>query len=1269
MVFAVNQDSKGRRKTRFGGPTYKRKASMNKYVIASAAIINLLLFFSLLNGEQAIVCSQQQALFCDDFSNGLNPLWTQDGSCTWNVSDGQVRASLSGCGLACALKVQDTTWTDYTFEYDVRGNAGVDKAVVFRINETQGYVFSIRSDWSGDEAYLHVPGINYAQIVQFPSQNGVWYHVEISCQGNHIVVKVDGTKIIDYIDVANSCPTGGIIVHCGTGMACVCDVSFDNVVVKAIYSGPTWHVATNGDDVLGDGSSAYPFATVQRGINAAANGDTVLVLKGEYGGTWSILSKSIFIIAANPAFHQTVVMPGSNGESIIVDNCDSVSVEGFYFFNDVEPQVQSAISIRSESTCSIRRSVVYTPWLANSIHCDPTSKIAVRQCALKSSECTIDLMGSNSSVINCTFLGGSDAICVSGDSALILNNAILNYSNAGIVGADLQCEVDYNLFWNNSVNYMNSNQGVHDLVANPLFDCLTAIDIFCDFPAFPPRWSPCKNAGIPIPEYNDPDGTRNDIGAFYRSSQTFIPDDYPFLSEALSWAVDGDSIVYRSGVHAESSFVDIWDLRDIWIVGEEENQSSILEPAVAGKSILKLNPSVSFNEFDPIESDWHVANLVFRNSEGAPALWVQNNDYQGFVVHNCRFEDNQADSGAGLYLIADEFADCSVGNNDFVNNGGGFGVALFLECPLSDFGYQAVSVTQNRFVGNTGISIFETSALGLGIELEANSNLFHSNVAVLHISNGGCEWSAWTGNRWIKNIVSSGGCVHDAEYARTSNIFAGNSLILNSFPNQPGVAVNARGRHLYFERNLIALTENGSGAVISDTTDGFLIINVTCNDSWGNDLGNYLYSKLDSTNISEDPLLCDTSSVSLALYNISPCLPEFNQCGVKIGADTIGCLGPPSISAPGIQDEMINNVVSVNPTFFWRFHDYSGLLQTAFEIAVGTDNDWQFSEMWNPAPFVSADTFVVYNGAPLVDGATYWLRLRVNNGLAWSEWSELTFRMNSVPGVPEMRLPVDLAIVNTEHPTLVVRNPSDAENDSMLITFELSADSFATSIFPIEVKMSSDSLTSLWVNFPLNEDLRFWWRVTASDYYEESGYSQVRSFWINSVNSTPTAFSLLSPPNGASPALPFNVPEFTWQNSLDIDPGDSVKFTLQLAIDPSFSFMSQITGLTSPNYLPATPLEWGRRYWWRVKAEDKSTGVRWSNETFDFKIMALGDADGSGTVTISDVVYLINYIFGGGPAPNPIESGDADCSGAVTISDVVYLINYIFAGTAAPCEG
>ncbi len=62
-----------------------------------------------------------------------------------------------------------------------------------------------------------------------------------------------------------------------------------------------------------------------------------------------------------------------------------------------------------------------------------------------------------------------------------------------------------------------------------------------------------------------------------------------------------------------------------------------------------------------------------------------------------------------------------------------------------------------------------------------------------------------------------------------------------------------------------------------------------------------------------------------------------------------------------------------------------------------------------------------------------------------------------------------------------------------------------------------------------------------------------------------------------------------------------------------------------------------------------------------------GDADGSVSISIADAVFLITYIFGGGPAPEPATTGDADCSGALSIADAVYLITYIFAGGPAPC--
>ncbi len=62
-----------------------------------------------------------------------------------------------------------------------------------------------------------------------------------------------------------------------------------------------------------------------------------------------------------------------------------------------------------------------------------------------------------------------------------------------------------------------------------------------------------------------------------------------------------------------------------------------------------------------------------------------------------------------------------------------------------------------------------------------------------------------------------------------------------------------------------------------------------------------------------------------------------------------------------------------------------------------------------------------------------------------------------------------------------------------------------------------------------------------------------------------------------------------------------------------------------------------------------------------------GDVNNSSYVDIDDAVFIVNYIFSGGPAPDPIESGDVNCSGEVDIDDIVYLVNYIFAGGPEPC--
>ena len=62
----------------------------------------------------------------------------------------------------------------------------------------------------------------------------------------------------------------------------------------------------------------------------------------------------------------------------------------------------------------------------------------------------------------------------------------------------------------------------------------------------------------------------------------------------------------------------------------------------------------------------------------------------------------------------------------------------------------------------------------------------------------------------------------------------------------------------------------------------------------------------------------------------------------------------------------------------------------------------------------------------------------------------------------------------------------------------------------------------------------------------------------------------------------------------------------------------------------------------------------------------IGDPTGDGNIDLADLVFLINYIYKGGPAPNPWQTCDLTCDAQVGLDDVVFLINYLYKNGPAP---
>ena len=61
-----------------------------------------------------------------------------------------------------------------------------------------------------------------------------------------------------------------------------------------------------------------------------------------------------------------------------------------------------------------------------------------------------------------------------------------------------------------------------------------------------------------------------------------------------------------------------------------------------------------------------------------------------------------------------------------------------------------------------------------------------------------------------------------------------------------------------------------------------------------------------------------------------------------------------------------------------------------------------------------------------------------------------------------------------------------------------------------------------------------------------------------------------------------------------------------------------------------------------------------------------GNVDSQPGITVSDLTYLVGYLFSGGMPPFPEMSGDVDCSGSTSVSDLTYMVAFLFSGGPAP---
>ena len=295
---------------------------------------------------------------------------------------------------------------------------------------------------------------------------------------------------------------------------------FLSVIALSGYYGKvyavTYYVATSGSD-SNTGTSASPFATIQNAINAAGSGDAVSVAAGVYNEN-IIMKTGVSVIGEGPAVTSIVGTARINGVDytdgvVLFDSVRNAVLKGFRITVSVPvPGVDRGVVFQgaTDSTAVIQNCIIintqYGIIVWNPSGSEPTPTIQNNTLFAINDEQGIYIGNmATAPVIRNNIITGLTGYSLAGIHVIDGTNPptpVIEYNDVFNIGAG----ADY-------LNYPSQTDINGNISLLPRFFDLMNGD-FHLINNSPTDRSPCIDAGNPAFQYNDSDGSRNDMGAF-----------------------------------------------------------------------------------------------------------------------------------------------------------------------------------------------------------------------------------------------------------------------------------------------------------------------------------------------------------------------------------------------------------------------------------------------------------------------------------------------------------------------------------------------------------------------------------------------------------------------------------------------------------------------------------------------------------------------------------------------------------------------------------